>query len=619
MEDLKGSTTKVQALLRGLFARRAFESVMETRETAATIIQKIYRGFVAYDGHVMKLGSSIYCQALIRRYLAKKELDRRRCLRRANDSATRIQTHWRSYKACSNYSQTLGQVTLVQAFGRGLLTRRAFKYFIKSREMAAVVIQKMYRGFVAYEGYVMEIANVIYCQAIIRQFLAKNVLARLRHWCSINGNATRIQSCWRSYKIHMQYTFTRFSVISVQSFVQGHTRRRKFREMLSTASAGATRIQSCWRSYKANTDYAYTIWSIIAFQSLFRGHLQVRKYHAMRWLTVNRNATKIQSCWRSYKINTDYAYTIWSVVAIQSLVRGHLQLRKYHAMRWLIVNDSAVKIQSTWRSYKASTDYAYTIWCVITLQSLVRSHLQLLKYQELRRSTAHECATKIQSRWRSYKANTDYAYAIWGVIAFQSLVRGHLQIRKYGEIYESAMMIQSCWRGHLQLNKYQEMQWLIANEGATKIQSCWRCYKAYTDYAFTIWSVISLQSFIRGLMVRKFRLVKRRESCNAAAITIQSAYRSYLHYSGKSSKLEPSLSILPNISSQRPTLPPFLQTQDYVSKLVSAITIQSWWRLVPHTRRNLAENQRIAESLENAAATAIVRIHATYFYGVFHL
>jgi len=305
----------------------------------------------------------------------------------------------------------------------------------------------------------------------------------------MNNNAVMIQTCWRCYKTKTDYALLLWGVVSFQSIVRGHLQVLKYRQLrMRLLNDSATMIQSQWRSYKATTDYALSIWGTISLQSVVRGYLQVQRYRQLQWERANESATKIQSVWRAYKGQTDYALAIWGIISLQSCVRGHLQIRKYQQSRWQHVNERATRIQTCWRSFKTRRDY--------------------LGWQEV-----SIMATRIQACWRSYKATTDYALVLWGTISFQSVVRGRIQVRRYQALQH-------------------ELQWYEVNLKATQIQSRWRAFKGERDFALMIWGIICLQSLVRSkLTVQKYRQVQLRQY--RAAVKIQTAFRSHTQYTGK--------------------------------------------------------------------------------------
>ena len=64
-------------------------------------------------------------------------------------------------------------------------------------------------------------------------------------------------------------------------------------------------------------------------------------------------------------------------------------------------NENATIIQSLWRSYMAQTEYAFAILAVISLQSLVRCRSASQKYQQLQLKRA-KAAVTIQSAFRCH-------------------------------------------------------------------------------------------------------------------------------------------------------------------------------------------------------------------------
>ena len=150
-------------------------------------------------------------------------------------------------------------------------------------------------------------------------------------------------------------------------------------------------------------------------------------------------------------------------------------------------------------------EYNITIYCVIACQAAVRKRFAKKKLLNVK------AATRIQSCWRSYNIQTDYACLICGVISFQAKIRQLL-----AKIERTR----------------RRMHWQEVNQCATRIQACWRTYTAQGDYASVIWAVLSIQTSFRCyLMVCKYKQDFTRRA--SAAVIIQSSFRTYICYTGK--------------------------------------------------------------------------------------
>jgi len=612
------SVITCQSVVRRRIAMKEFEKLRQIQRekeyVAARKIQSAHRGSLTRIDYNIKVTSIIMCQSVVRRMLGRNELKRLKQICQAA-AATKIRAVYLGYTTRLNYVFTVADVITIQKSFRGIYARKvtrelrhlrdeqratriqtivrgarardAFKRLLRKREYAAIAIQKIYRGFVAYDEYTVDVACVICCQSKVRQGLARDELVRRRH---VNRCAIKIQTFWRSYNAQAAYMVLILAAISIQSAVRCRLETQKYHEYKKDQRRIKTEkaivIQTQWRSYKTQTDYAFAIWGVISIQSMIRGWLQTSRYKEILLRIKFNNATMIQSRWRSFKTQTEYTHAKSGAISIQSLMRGCLGTRRYQEIQLYTKNKKATVIQSQWRSYKTQTNYAFTIWGAISIQSLIRGWLQTRRYKEIIWHFKTEKATAIQSRWRSYKTQTDYAFVIWGAISIQSLFRGWLQTRRYKEIllcesekemrrraeyHRNTVKLQAVVRRSLAINVVNEICEVRAiaasgnimkaefmaceniqawwrnvmaqrdNKAATAIQSCYRGYRDFLNYVVITFSSIQIQSQVRGHLARCLLRRQNRERQealghelmilhNAAATAIQSCYRGYEGY-----------------------------------------------------------------------------------------
>ena len=436
------------------------------RRLAAASIQKSYRGFRERLVFRMLIADVITTQAIIRRWSTMRQLHILR-LRQTASEGDAIKA--REYNAATKIKISY-----------------TMKMIYSKREMAAVLIQKTYRGYIERVTSCILIADVITTQAIARRWSAMRQLYILRLSQTVReGDATKVRENNAATKIRSAYL--------------SYTRRMIFlKRVMATVS-----IQKTYRGFSERLSYCMYIANVITTQAIARRWSAIRQLYLLRQIQRAKEdsaATKIRAAYIGYTARMSFLVTMKSVITCQSAIRA-MAARK----QLLISKDAATKIQSAYRGCCARMEYIITINCVVACQAAVRKRFVKKKLLNVK------AATRIQSCWRSYNIQTDYACLICGIISFQAKIRQLL--------------------AKIELTR-RRMHWQEVNQCATRIQACWRTYKAQRDFDSVIWAVLSIQTSFRGyLMVCKYKQELARRA--SAAVVIQSAIRTYTCYTGK--------------------------------------------------------------------------------------
>ena len=441
------------------------------RELAAVSIQKSYRGFRERLAFRMLIADVITTQAIVRRWSTMRQLYILR-LRQTASEGDAIKA--REYNAATKI-----RISYIS------------RVFLSKRKIAAVLIQKTYRGYIDRLTSRILIADVITTQAIARRWSAMRQLYILRlSQTTREGDATKVRESNAATKIRSAY----LSYTSRMSYSK--------REMATVF------IQKTYRGFSERLSYCMYIANVITTQAIARRWNAMRQLYLLRLIqraTEDSAATKIRAAYTGYTARISFLLTMKSVITCQSAIRAAAARKQL-----LISKDAATKIQSAYRGCCARMDYIVTINCVMACQAAVRKRFVRKRFAKKNLLNV-KAATRIQSCWRSYKTQTDYACLICGVISFQAKIRQHL--------------------AKIELTK-RSMHWQEVNQCATRIQACWRTYTARGDFDNVIWAVLSIQTNFRCyLMVCKYKQELARRA--SAAVIIQSAIRTYTCYTGK--------------------------------------------------------------------------------------
>jgi len=227
---------------------------------------------------------------------------------------------------------------------------------------------------------------------------------------------------------------------------------------------------------------------------------------------------------------------------VQSVVRMFLAYPVYHRLVFEKESDAAVVIQSVFRAYSASMDFLHSLADVLIVQSIVRRYFAVCEVQRRREAKHRRAVTAIQSAWRRFQCYTDYIFVISDIIVVQNVARRWLATRAANR-KAHIIKVQSVARQYIAAKKYCPMikeraaantiqkVWrttlttLVREDAAVTIQSAWRSFIAYSDFIirkFEHHAATTIQTHWRGFWQQSHFLILRYE-----VIRIQALIRGY--------------------------------------------------------------------------------------------
>jgi abnormal spindle-like microcephaly-associated protein len=193
--SFKSGIVQLQALVRG----HATKSLIAQKEKAAICIQAFIRGTIQKSQHRVIQSASILVQSALRGYLTRIRLELE------DFAATEIQRIWRGYDVNVDFLCMSLAAIRIQAFARRVsahqffMARKSYRLVVATAEghfvdRIAEKIQRTFRRFI-YRRNLSR--NIDTCQRIIRGFLAKSKIARLKRGILVlqsicRGNSVRI-------------------------------------------------------------------------------------------------------------------------------------------------------------------------------------------------------------------------------------------------------------------------------------------------------------------------------------------------------------------------------------------------------------------------------------------
>lgn len=275
----------------------------------------------------------------------------------------------------------------------------------RSQSIAAIRIQKIWRGCKAKDKFTLILLSVVQIQSFARRYIASTQyrLMKAKHNASIV-----IQTVARGLLSRLENR----RVYSALTMLQRAARVMIYRRVECFA---ATEIQRVWRGYVENLNFIIIVISAIKIQALFRCHQARHRVDVIRThhrTEVNRYAaTEIQRYWRGNGSHIEFSLSIVSAIKIQAAVRG------WQAKREMFIRQKCCRaIQTNWRGFLAKQ-------CTRRVIAEAELQLAVARVAIARKEKEFSAATAIQRMWRGYQANVNFMLAVMSAIKIQSFTR----------------------------------------------------------------------------------------------------------------------------------------------------------------------------------------------------
>lgn len=529
---------------------RAAHEMLTKYTTAATILQRHWRGFSTFIKYRLVLLDIVNLQKAARRWGAIRIANRRRNATGIMQLSVRnflVRQRWQRYRkalACKRVRENAA-VTQMQAVFRAFLIRRELQLLSK----CAVAIQTQYRAYQGRLSFLTDILDIVLVQAIIRRRACRSsflhlkasaeCIQRSQRICAANDTlaslkrsrnecfaALTIQSACRRYAAWKMMGLFRqqVAILKIQRVFRGSQCRQI-----------ACFMRESWRSKR----------SAILLQSVYRSYFarqQVQsRHHANERI---RGVLLLQRFIRGQKVRQETAERLtklrqnYGVVHIQKLYRGRRDRR-------LAQREMASRmIQKTWRCYSVHVDYMLSFLAVIHIQKSLRrklgariaarrfealgvlQHFFRQSLYQMRKQRGKTCAIIIQTTFRRRTAMAKMALLCKAATIIQRWSRGFLARINLDLERFAAMEIQRTWRGSVAYLKYV---WILLS--TIKIQASVRAFQARERTASIRLTrkKLELQRRVSALKIQLvFRRFTFRKRKSRAADTIRMAFRLHI-------------------------------------------------------------------------------------------
>lgn len=335
-----------------------------------------------------------------------------------------------------------------------------------------------------------------------------------------------IQATFRAFIAEKHFLRLRRSCITLQTIARHKIVLRIARDN----QAAALRIA---RDNKA-ANFIQQWWRFGQYDRMLRGlcatiiQASYRRYRYCHTFLASRSAAiTVQSAFRGYTDRQDIQKCLQASISIQCFVRGAL-LRSQ-------LTFSATKIQTQFRRFSAETKYHHILWSITLLQ------VQTRKMIEMKRDRERQAASRVQAFWRGHCTRLDFVYSIDCITSIQSAYRAYRQEKAFRNALDAARLIQARWRGHAQRFDFHIHRGAIIflqrtlrrmhilrmhRNAATRIQTVWRNARARSCYQRKRSVTIRVQS-----AGRKWLRARKLAALKEGALLAQRMVRGFLQRS----------------------------------------------------------------------------------------
>ncbi|XP_044528741.1 abnormal spindle-like microcephaly-associated protein [Gracilinanus agilis] len=459
--------------------RRYRPSIMTHVPTKGlTYIQPSYKGIKLQRNYLRMHQAATLIQATFRMYKARVAYQNMR------NGAVVIQTYYRLYSETkierNIFLTTQRSILTIQAAFRGMKARQEYKNMLE-REMAAIIIQSAfhhYRTKIKFKGS-RSASAVFQDRQTNPQRRAERTTDAFhkmiaRKLVKQDDDSQRIQALFWMAMYRGEFVQQRRSAVILQAYLRKWQARRQ--SILCRKSA--LTLQNHYRTYLfveyQRKIYLRTQNSIIRIQASVKGFIQWQKFQKIKNSTI-----KIQATWRRYK-----------------------------ARQFLCKMRAAQKIQASFRCYKIRKDYLAMKKAVCIIQHVLYTKLQRTWFLNLRFSTII-----LQRKWRATiaakKAREHFLLMREATIKIQSVYRGRCVRNQIVKSHKAACLIQAIYRGYKRRQNFLQLK-----ASSVIIQRHFQARKAgiceRIKYLKMKKAIIMLQALVRGWLVRKKKCFKAR-------------------------------------------------------------------------------------------------------------
>ncbi|XP_071202466.1 abnormal spindle-like microcephaly-associated protein [Salvelinus alpinus] len=555
------------------FRKHREEVKFQAMKFAAIIIQRYFRSHIQMkqdrDKFIKLRESAIVLQAAFRAYHIRQDAAK------MHRAASVIQANFRMHKEQVKFQAMRLSAVIIQRYFRSHIQMKQDRDKLKKCRESAIVLQAAFRGYRVRQDIAKMCRAATVIQANFRMHKEQSAYRR-QHWA-----ASVLQQRFRAQRLRNSqlenYHQMRNAVINLQALYRGKQAKELAKQMIA-----ARKIQSVLRMSIRRQRFLKEKAAALLIQSAFRRHQARTRYNK-----TQASAVTIQRWYRSCNVlrrqRDDYLAIREAAVKLQSAIRGTLARRLARRKR------AAVKIQSVIRMSIQRRRYLTLRSSTVKLQSHCRAWVARRRF--LKRLTA---AATLQKHYRGWQAQREqrclYLKTLTSVKTLQARVRGHIQLKRYQNLKRSAVTIQAFYRGMVERLRFQHQR-----ASAAIIQERFRahllCQRERAKYLEMKKSAVLIQAVFRGDHARQ--IAKKRQ---AAVATVHRCMQTR-HLCNRFRVIQRSVRVIQ--CRWRETLKAREERHNFLVMKAAAVTIEASWR--GHaTRNHLLKEQRAAVLVQSS-------------------
>ena len=435
-----------------------------------------------------------------------------------------VAKRWRGFAGRKEAKARSRAVVATQAAWRG----RDARLWKRHKIQAAVMIQKIARG------WLLRLRNDDVLWATIAAQTARRGAVARRRFAAVKRATVTIQAHWKRSQrrsFFLEWKWESAAATVIQANVRAWSGRRAF----INARIAAVTIQAwtrgtfwrrVWGKYKSRLAATISLQkNARMFLAKCEANRRRKAIQDAEDLKRHDAAIRIQKHFRGYWAFENWLDVKCVTIMCQAYCRGGRQRRAYLALKRAAITtqrfrrgkiardartravDAATTIQAHFRGWQARADYADAWYAAATIQASWRGCRDRVAYASLldaMRRREHHAAVVIQKHVRRLIARLDYAEAVYSATVIQSWTRTFLARRAF--------------KASAAANK--------AEDAARCIQRHVRGWIAREDYLDVLCAVVTFQAYRRGVIARHLaRKLRHERAATAAATAVQAAWR----------------------------------------------------------------------------------------------
>lgn len=293
----------MQSYMRRWLARKQYTELKK----GVLMIQMCYRRHVARTHYLELKSAAVVLQCYIRRWAAVKRLRGLTDEKKQHESAVIIQSAVRCYLNRIHYIRLKKATIIIQSYTRRqqtvvLLAHLKQEREAVKREHAATLIQKMYRGYVAFWHFQQIREACIMIQAHWRGLMGRRQYVELKWAVGVISEQYCALRCGR--EVRREQEKARWAVGVIQEHYLALMKARRQKQKLCAAVISVQRWYRCWSSTRAvRREYLALHRAVIITQANWRGKVARKEIEGIKIAFKREEAALfIQAYWRGHAV-----------------------------------------------------------------------------------------------------------------------------------------------------------------------------------------------------------------------------------------------------------------------------------------------------------------------------